>query len=179
MANLTNFADMSVYVGTYRKYNEGSLFGKWLNFSDYSDYDELLTAMKNLHADEDDPEFMYQDYEISLLFENLGLVSEYHISREIYEVWNKIQNSDYDAEIVEAFMNCVGSFDSIEEILEKVEETYNGKYDSDEDFAENLLMETDCIPKNLPSYVYIDWEKTARDIMMDYSTSNGYYFRNC
>lgn len=179
MANLTNFADMSVYVGTYRKYNEGSLFGKWLNFSDYSDYDELLTAMKNLHADEDDPEFMYQDYEISLLFENLGLVSESLISREIYEVWNKIQNSDYDAEIVEAFMDCVGSFDSIEEILEKVEETYNGKYDSDEDFAENLLMETDCIPKILPSYVYIDWEKTARDIMMDYSTSNGYYFRNC
>jgi len=178
MANLTNFADMSVYVGTYRKYNEGSLFGKWLNFSDYSDYDELLTAMKNLHADEDDPEFMFQDYEISSLFEKMGLVSESHISSEIYEVWNKIQVSAYDAEIVEAFIDCSGYYDSIEEMLEKVEESYSGQYCSDEDFAENLLMETDCIPKNLPSYVYIDWEKTARDIMMDYSTSNGYYFRN-
>ncbi len=179
MANLTNFADMSVYVGTYRKYNEGSLFGKWLNLSDYSDYDELLTAMKNLHADEDDPEFMFQDYEISSLFENMGLVSESHISSEIYGVWHKIQISDYDVEIIEAFVDCVGSFDSIEEILEKVEESYNGQYNSDEDFAENLLIETESIPTNLPSYVYIDWERTTRDIMMDYSTSNGYYFRNC
>lgn len=179
MANLTNFADMSVYVGTYRKYNEGSLFGKWLKLSDYSDYDELLTAMKSLHADEDDPEFMYQDYEINPLLENLGLVSESHISCDIYEVWTNIQNSDYDAEIVEAFIDCIGSYDSIEEILEKVEDSYYGQYSSDEDFAQNLLIETDCIPKNLPSYVYIDWERTARDIMMDYSTSNGYYFRNC
>ena len=29
--------------------NEGSLFGKWLNLSDYSDHDELMEAMKELH----------------------------------------------------------------------------------------------------------------------------------
>ena len=40
-----------VYVGTYNKYNNGSLFGKWLDLSDYSD------------KDEQEPEFMFQDYE--------------------------------------------------------------------------------------------------------------------
>ena len=170
---------MSVYVGTYRKYNEGSLFGKWLNLSDYSDYDELVAAMRELHKDEgEDAEFMLQDYEISPLFESMGLVSESHISSEIYEVWVRIQESGYDLEIIEAYTDCCGSFNSIDEILEQVEESYSGKYDSDEDFAENLLIDTCCIPKDLPSYIYIDWERTARDIMMDYSTSNGYYFRN-
>ncbi|WP_317226435.1 antirestriction protein ArdA [Chryseobacterium arthrosphaerae] len=44
----------SIYVGTYAKYNNGSLFGKWLDLGDYSDYDELITAMYELHFDEQD-----------------------------------------------------------------------------------------------------------------------------
>jgi hypothetical protein len=34
-----------------QKYNEGSIFGEWLQLSNYSDYDELLKAMKELHKD--------------------------------------------------------------------------------------------------------------------------------
>ena len=30
-------SEARVYVGTYNKYNNGSLFGKWLDLSDYSD----------------------------------------------------------------------------------------------------------------------------------------------
>lgn len=44
-------SEARVYVGTYAKYNSGSLFGKWLDLSDYSD------------KDEQEPEFMFQDYE--------------------------------------------------------------------------------------------------------------------
>ncbi|WP_295230346.1 antirestriction protein ArdA [uncultured Chryseobacterium sp.] len=37
MANLQNCLDnCSLYVGAYKKYNEGSIFGEWLNLSDYS-----------------------------------------------------------------------------------------------------------------------------------------------
>ena len=52
-----------IYVGTYAKYNDGSLDGKWVDLTEYSDYDEFLAAMHELHSDEDDPEFMVQDYE--------------------------------------------------------------------------------------------------------------------
>ena len=31
-----------VYVGTYAKYNGGSLEGKWLDLEDYADKDEFL-----------------------------------------------------------------------------------------------------------------------------------------
>ena len=169
---------MSVYVGTYKKYNEGSIFGKWLKLSDYSNYEELLSAMKELHKDEEDPEFMFQDLEFSPLLENMGYVSECHISSEIFEVLEKISDCGYELEILEAFADCFGKMDSIDDLIEKVQENYNGEFDSDEDFVEELLTENCCVPNDLPSYIYIDWQRTARDVMMDYSSSNGYYFRN-
>lgn len=52
-----------IYVGTYAKYNDGSLDGKWITISDYNTYEEFLEACYKLHEDEDDPEFMVQDYE--------------------------------------------------------------------------------------------------------------------
>lgn len=52
-----------VYVGTYKKYNEGSLNGGWLNLNDYSNYSDFLKACKQLHKNERDPEFMIQDSE--------------------------------------------------------------------------------------------------------------------
>lgn len=51
------------YVGTYGKYNGGSLFGKWLDLSDYPTYQDFLKACKELHKNEHDPEFMIQDWE--------------------------------------------------------------------------------------------------------------------
>lgn len=39
-------SEARVYVGTYNKYNNGSLFGKWLDLSDYSDKDEFLEACR-------------------------------------------------------------------------------------------------------------------------------------
>ena len=55
---------------------------------------------------------------------------------------------------------------------------YEGRHDSDEEFVKELLDGTGDIPHDLPSYIYIDWERTARDIMMDYSVEAGHYFRN-
>ena len=55
--------NVSLYVGTYRKYNEGNLFGEWMNLTDYADAEEFLDACYDLHKDEADPELMFQDYE--------------------------------------------------------------------------------------------------------------------
>ena len=53
----------AVYCGTYRKYNEGSLFGMWVDLVKCGDYDTFSEVCHCLHADEEDPELMYQDYE--------------------------------------------------------------------------------------------------------------------
>ena len=82
-------SEARVYVGTYARYNNGSLFGKWLDLSDYSDKDEFLEACRKLHKDEQDPEYMFQDYE------NIpeALISEYQGEYKDEE--------DYAYEIVE------------------------------------------------------------------------------
>lgn len=52
-----------VYVGTYGKYNAGSIAGKWMDLTDYPTYQDFLGACKELHKDEHDPEFMIQDWD--------------------------------------------------------------------------------------------------------------------
>ena len=56
-------SEASVYVGTYGKYNNGSLFGAWLDLSDYADKEEFYEACRELHKDEEDAEYMFQDWE--------------------------------------------------------------------------------------------------------------------
>lgn len=50
-----------VYVGTYRKYNNGNLDGGWITLTDYPSYAAFMEACFKLHKDEHDPELMIQD----------------------------------------------------------------------------------------------------------------------
>lgn len=52
-----------VYVGTYKKYNEGSIAGGWISLAECKDYGQFLGKCKSLHKNERDPEFMIQDNE--------------------------------------------------------------------------------------------------------------------
>jgi len=56
-------------------------------------------------------------------------------------------------------------------------EEYCGEYLSDEAFTEQLLEDSDMLPKDLPAWIHIDWEATAREVMMDYCEVNHHYFR--
>ena len=64
-------SEARVYVGTYGKYNNGSLFGAWLDLSDYSDKEDFYEACRELHKDEEDAEYMFQDWENVLDFREL------------------------------------------------------------------------------------------------------------
>jgi antirestriction protein len=83
----------------------------------------------------------------------------------------ELENRGNDPEMIKAGIVCGISF-------ENMEEAYEGQYDSDEDFVQQLLEETEEGIKDLPPYIHIDWEWTAQDIMMDYCEENGYYFRS-
>lgn len=54
---------MNIYVGTYHKYNSGSLFGEWIDVTDFDSKEEFYNHIAELHNDEPDPEFMFQDWE--------------------------------------------------------------------------------------------------------------------
>ena len=166
MKNLLEKLQPAVYVGTWEKYNNGSIDGAWLKLQDFEDADEFYQKCKELHNDEDDPEFMIQD------FENMPTgFSKNEDIKEAYEKLEVINNIDLPLEVIEAGIEC-----EIEP--EEIEECYVGSYNSGIDFAVELadscgFEESTSWPNNC-----IDWERAARDLMLDYREHEGHYFRN-
>ena len=74
-----------------------------------------------------------------------------------------------------AYIDCFGAWDAA-----GFEDAYSGEWDSDtalaEDFIDGTGMLAD-VPDNLRGY--FDMAAFTRDLMMDYSESGGFYFRNC
>ena len=59
------------------------------------------------------------------------------------------------------------------------EEARQGQFSSDEEFAKEIAESTGEMPKDMQWPMYcIDWEFAARELMMDYSEQDGFYFRN-
>lgn len=60
-----------------------------------------------------------------------------------------------------------------------IEEAYQGEYNSDEHFAQEMAEQLGSIDKNVSwPYTCIDWEYAAKELMYDYSEEDGHYFRN-
>ncbi len=97
--------EMRVYVGTYGKYNEGSLGGEWVDLNQFGSKSDFYEYITELHKDESDPEFMFQDWE--------GMPDEL-----IGESW--LDDSLFDAEELAEKMKEEG----IESIRNKMEEEY-------------------------------------------------------
>ena len=149
-----------IYVGTYAKYNNGSIFGEWLNAEDYSDKEEFTEACKELHKDESDPELMFQDYE--------EFPKEFYNESSIdSRLWDWIALDDNEREIVEAWLseNSLGK----QEDLQSIVDSYSGQYDSWEDYAWETTNGCYTIPKHLE--YYIDYDKMGRDMQIE---SSGY-----
>lgn len=100
--------------------------------------------------------------------ENLGITDATELEEFCDVFYSK--NNYHDIEVFQAAYDCGIPF-------EDIDECYNGQWFSDENFVQNLLEDTGDLPRNFPSYICIDWERTARGIMMDYQESNGHYFR--
>ena len=161
----------SVYVGTYGKYNEGSLCGLWIDLSSFSDYDEFINFCKAIHADEYDPELMAQDYEgFPRQWYNEGFMSEEDFDniREYTELCDKHGN------------DAVDDYMEFEDSLDNFEEAYCGEWDSEEDFARHIIEECYNLDKMMGSLAnYFDYEAFGRELFMwDYNMgANGHVFR--
>lgn len=162
----------SVYVGTYAKYNEGSLCGLWVDLSSFDDYDEFINFCKAIHADEEDPELMAQDYEcFPSQWYNEGFMDEEdfdHI-KEYTEMCDK-----HSVEAVDDYME-------LHDDLDNFEEAYCGEWDSEEDFARHIVDECYDLERTMGNLSqYFDYEAFARELFMyDYSMgANNHVFRN-
>ena len=156
----TNGSDSpALYCGTYGKYNSGNLRGMWVNVSTFDDYEDFVNFCLAIHADEEDPELMYQDFENmpdSLYHESMG-----------EEGFNKIAEycelcDEYSVEAVDDFLE----WDSTED-LDNMHDAYVGVYDSREDFAREIV--NDCYDlENMMGNLayYFDYEAFASDLFL-------------
>ena len=161
----------ALYVGTYAKYNDGNLYGMWVDIDSFADYDEFIEFLHRLHADEKDPEFMAQDYENfpEAWYSESGCWNEEWFDRikEYADASNK--------EAIKAYVDYYGADDFD---MDDFDERYEGAYDSEQDFAYWLVDEIGL--ENIQNRdAYFDYDAFARDLFMtDFDYVDGYEFRN-
>ena len=161
----TNGSDSpALYCGTYGKYNSGNFSGIWVDVSTFDSYEDFVNFCLAIHADESDPELMYQDFENmpdSLYHESMG-----------EEGFNKIAEycelcDDYGVSAVDDFLEWYSTED-----LDNMHDAYVGVYDSREDFAREIV--NDCYDlENMMGNLayYFNYEALARDLFV-----NDYHF---
>ena len=165
-----------IYVGTYRKYNKGSLQGGWVDMADFYDLEEFWERCAKIHEDEEEPEYMFQDWE------NIpeGLIDEGNLEENFFELRDELDRLNNREK--EAFWRWVeGNNTQLTQdaysLVKSFQSDYIGSYASREDFAEELAkMENELSDFALN---YFDFSKYANDLFdMDFWYKDGYVFRN-
>ena len=151
-----------VYVGTYGKYASGSIAGAWLDMDKFSDAEDFENACHELHKDEEDPEFMYQDYEG---FPD-GMIDESYIDDKFWD-WNLLP--EHEKEMIYAWHEAGGCSDAE---FSNIEDCFCGVWNDFSDFVEDSFTSCNEIPDHLVHY--IDWERVERDWEMDHFYADTY-----
>jgi len=145
-----------VYVGTYAKYNNGSIAGEWIDLEGH-DKESFYAACLKLHKDEADPELMFQDFD--------GFPREYYGESGLDpKIWDWLELDDDEKELLAVYLEHVNQDGTMEE----ARDAFAGKFDSEEDWAEQFLEDTGSlanVPENLRNY--IDFAAYARDAGYD------------
>lgn len=167
----------AVYVGTYKKYNEGNLYGQWIDLTSFDyDYDEFTEYCHRLHADEEQPEFMCQDFKNfpRAIYNESGLPTE-----DEFLVINDAaaELDDKGQEAFAIYLSVAGELRTIDDFLEH----YCGYYPNPGDFAEELFRDA-CNMERVPEVVRynIDWEGVFESMELngEYYEERGYIFQN-
>jgi len=176
--------EFRIYVGTYAKYNDGSLFGKWMDLSDYIDLNDFYEACLELHKDEEDPELMFQDWEYIPDF----LISESSLDQDTFKYLEEVAGMDEDrARALEIYCKDIAGWrdddKDFNELLEGFNECYHGYYggqmkDPEIEYAYQYVEDTGLLSDVSPTIErYFDYEAFAKDLFMDgYTQIDGHVF---
>lgn len=151
-----------IYVADLEAYNNGRLSGVWLDLTDYSDADELMDAINDFLKTTGGEEYAIHDYE------NLprSMYSEYMGARdfaELYEMMDLAKEKDLPLDVV---MEIVSQFDR------SALDEYTGVYDSEQDFAEQLVDDLGGIQNFNDFEYYLEISDTDRRLLSQEMADN-------
>ncbi|EBV1130344.1 DUF1472 domain-containing protein [Salmonella enterica subsp. enterica serovar Enteritidis] len=159
----------AVYVGTWHKYNCGSIAGRWFDLTTFDDERDFFAACRALHQDEADPELMFQDYEG---FPG-NMASECHINWAWVEGFRRARDEGCE-EAYRLWVEDTGETD-----FDTFRDAWWGEADSEEAFAVEFASDTGLLA-DVPETValYFDYEAYARDLFLDsFTFIDGHVFR--
>ena len=101
-------------------------------------------------------------------------IEEYSESQFVDYIEEYIQAVDeYSEEIVESFLE-IFDIDSIGSLSD----AYMGQYDSGADFAQNIAEDCGDVPRNMSSWIEIDWKASWDNLSYDYTEGSGGHIFN-
>lgn len=145
-------------------------------FLGHSESHETILTLSQKHKDEEDVEYMFQDYE------NIPevLISESWISENFFALRDAVEDlSDTEQEAFFLWCNYksrdLGEGDA-DDLVRDFRDEYQGEYDDEEDFAYEIIEECYDLPEFAKTY--FDYKQFARDLFMcDYWFDDGFVFR--
>lgn len=170
-----------VYVGTYGKYNNGSLFGEWVDLTKFDTYADFMDYIRELHKDEDDPEFMIQDYSgfPEAFYTESGMDEE--TFDRIKDYWEYVASDEDNREAYDVYTRYFGRDDDVDGYSpENFRERYVGWFARPADFVEHLLdeglIDMQYLFDEYGMDTYLDYDAIWRTMQQDYTEAEGYYF---
>lgn len=153
----------ALYCGTYGKYNRFNVRGMWVNLSTFDNYEDFERFCRAIHADEADPELMYQDHTNipnSLYHESMGKDGFDNIMKycELCD--------DYSVSAVDDFLEWLSPED-----LDRMPDAYVGVYDTPRDFAYEKADEVFNLPNIGDIALYFEYAAYTRSLF-----TGNYYF---
>lgn len=162
----TTEEQLKVWVGCLACYNEGELVGRWVDAIEAGD-----ASPEDIHK-------MPTDHEELWCFDiddTTGLFLTGEMSpgeaQRIAEGAEGLKDVGIDAKALSAFLanehRTLATCD--DDDLDRFQDSYQGEWDTERDFAENYAAGEGLISRNAHwPYTCVDWEWATRELMFDY-----------
>ncbi|WP_298993213.1 antirestriction protein ArdA [uncultured Desulfovibrio sp.] len=170
-----------IYVASLTDYNSGILHGKWLTLDDFTDLEDLQEAVDNMLKESPIMKETGALAEECAIHDHEGfhgLIEEYSSLSDVWEIHALLEEHTDNENALIAYVNWVGG--TLADAVNRFDACYEGEWESEEAFAENLLEDTGVL-SSLPDWAqqYFDMKKYSRDLFMtDYVYTDGFVFRN-
>ena len=177
MTTTTKNLEVRIYCGTYAKYNNGSIAGQWIDATDL-DKEEFYNLCRELHSDEIDPEYMFQDTDTdNEVLRNM--IGECGIDADFWDLKEALKY--FDEQKLEAFDIYTNNTKDTD--INNFEDSffcYLDEYNINEAFG-NYMMDITGDINEIPKHLqyYFDYEAFGRDLLIsDFWEQDGYIFSN-